>query len=214
MHIPDGFLSLPTSASLIGVSGASLGLSVWKTTKELAEKQVPLLAVTAAFIFAAQMLNFPVAVGTSGHFLGAVLAAILLGPYASFIVMTIVLLLQALIFKDGGLLALGANVFNMAFAGGLISGWLFIGIKKILPKTKSVFLVLTGIIAWLSVMLASFACSVELSVSGTFEFAPVTISMLSVHAIIGVGEAIITVIVVSIVLNVRPDLVALWQEGK
>jgi cobalt/nickel transport system permease protein len=214
MHIPDGFLSLPTSASLIGVSGASLGLSVWKTTKELAEKQVPLLAVTAAFIFAAQMLNFPVAVGTSGHFLGAVLAAILLGPYASFIVMTIVLLLQALIFKDGGLLALGANVFNMAFVGGLVGGWLFIGIKKILPKTKSAFLALTGVIAWLSVVLASFACSVELSVSGTFEFLPVTASMLGVHVIIGLGEAIITVIVVSIVLNVRPDLVALWQEGK
>ena len=214
MHIPDGFLSVPASATLIGVSGASLGFSIWKTTKELVEKQVPLLAVTAAFIFAAQMLNFPVAVGTSGHFLGAMLAAVLLGPYASFIVISIVLVLQALIFKDGGLLAMGANIFNMAFMGGLVCSWIFAGLKKILPKNKSVFLVLVGVVSWLSVILASFACSTELAISGTFQFAPVTWSMFIVHAIIGCGEAIITVAVISLILGVRPDLVAMWDGGK
>jgi len=196
------------------VSGASLWFSIWKATRELVEKQVPLLAVTAAFIFAAQMLNFPVAIGTSGHFLGAMLAVILLGPYASFIVITIVLVLQALIFKDGGLLAMGANIFNMAFIGGIVSSWIFMGLKKILPKNKGVFIALVGVVSWLSVVLASFACSTELAISGTFQFVPVTWSMFTVHAIIGLGEAIITAAVVSLVLSVRPDLVALWDGGK
>jgi cobalt/nickel transport system permease protein len=214
MHIPDGFLSLPTSVSLIGASSTGLALSIVKTSQELAEKQVPLLAVTAAFVFAAQMLNFPVGIGVSGHFLGAMLAAILLGPYASFIVISIVLVLQALIFKDGGLLTLGANIFNMAFLGGLLSAWFFIGLKKILPKTKGVFLAIVGVLSWLSVVLSSFACSVELAMSGTFQFAPVAWSMFAIHAIIGLGEAIITVAVVSLVLGVRPDLVALWGSQR
>lgn len=214
MHIPDGFVSVPVALTTIGASGVSLGFSIWKTTKTLVEKQVPLLAVSAAFIFAAQMLNFPVAVGTSGHFLGALLAAVLLGPWASFIIMTIVLVLQALIFKDGGLLALGANIFNMGFVGGIFCTWIFMGLKAIMPKKKGVFLALVGVVAWLSVVLASLACSVELGVSGTFEFVPVTWSMFVVHAIIGVGEALITVAVVSVVLSVRPDLVALWGGGK
>lgn len=214
MHIPDGFLSLPTSVSLIGASSAGLALSIVKTSQELSEKQVPLLAVTAAFVFAAQMLNFPVGIGVSGHFLGAMLAAILLGPYASFIVISIVLVLQALIFKDGGLLALGANIFNMAFLGGIFCAWFFMGLKIIFPKTKKTFLALVGFVSWLSVVLSSFACSVELSVSGAFQFAPVAWSMFAVHAIIGLGEAIITVAVVSLILSVRPDLVALWGSKR
>jgi cobalt/nickel transport system permease protein len=157
------------------------------------------------------MLNFPVAAGTSGHFLGALLAAILLGPWASFIIMTIVLVLQALIFKDGGLFALGANIFNMGFIGGMFSAWIFMGLKAIMPKRKGVFLALVGVAAWLSVVLSSFACSVELWASGTIELAPVAWSMFAVHAVIGVGEAIITVAVVSVVFSVRPDLVALWR---
>jgi cobalt/nickel transport system permease protein len=211
MHLPDGqILSLPVSLSLASVSVAGLGLSLWRTTKTLAEKQVPLLAVTAAFIFAAQMINFPILAGVSGHFLGALLAAILLGPYASFIVMTIVLVLQALIFKDGGLIVLGTNIFNMGFVGGMLCGWIFAGITKLLPKNKSVFISSAAVIAWLSVVLSSLACAVEIGVSGTFELAPVAWSMFGLHALIGIGEALISAAVLSVVIGVRPDLVALW----
>jgi len=211
MHIPDGFLSTGVAVATGVVSAGVIGYSLHKSREELDEKSVPLLAVCAAFVFAAQMLNFPVAGGTSGHFLGGVLAAVLLGPWLGSLVIGLVLLVQCLGFADGGLTALGANVFNMAVIGAILGYYIFYGIKSLLPKTRTTFLAATGIAAWLSVFLASGICAVELAVSGTTPLSVTLPAMLGVHSIIGVGEALITVVVLGLVLAVRPDLVRTYD---
>ena len=211
MHIPDGFLNAGTSIATGVVAAAAVGYGLHKAREELDERSVPLLALCAAFVFAAQMLNFPVAGGTSGHFMGGVLAAVLLGPWLGELVIALVLLIQCLGFADGGLTALGANVFNMAVIGTIVSYYIFHGAKSLLPKSKPFFLASTGAVAWLSVMLASGACAVELALSGTSPLGVALPAMLGVHAIIGIGEAVITVPVVSVVLAVRPDLVRTYD---
>jgi len=211
MHIPDGFLNTGVSVATGVVAAGAIGYGLYKARDELDEKSVPMLALCAAFVFAAQMLNFPVAGGTSGHFLGGVLVAVLLGPWLGSLVIGLVLLVQCLGFADGGVTALGANVFNMAVIGTILSYYIFYGIKTLLPKNRTAFLAVTGVVAWLSVMLASGAASVELAVSGTTPLSVTLPAMLGVHAIIGVGEAIITVLVVGVVLAVRPDLVKTYD---
>ncbi len=211
MHIPDGFLSTGVSVATGVVAAGAVGYGLYKAREELDEKSVPMLALCAAFVFAAQMLNFPVAGGTSGHFLGGVLAAVLLGPWLGSLVIALVLLVQCLGFADGGLTALGANIFNMAVIGTILSYYIWYGIKSLIPKNKTMFLAATGVAAWLSVMLASGAASVELALSGTTPLSVTLPAMLGVHAIIGVGEAIITVLVVGVVLAVRPDLVKTYD---
>ena len=166
--------------------------------------------MTAAFVFAAQMLNFPVAGGTSGHFMGALLAALLLGPLNACLVMAVVLAVQALVFSDGGVTALGTNLFNMGLVGGL-GGWLvFAGLRGLLPRSRGAFLAAAGLGAWVSVVLAATACAIELALSGTSPLAIVLPAMAGIHAVIGLGEAIITVTALSTVIAVRPDLVAAW----
>jgi cobalt/nickel transport system permease protein len=178
--------------------------------RTLGDRQTPLLGMTAAFLFAAQMLNFPVAGGTSGHFMGAVLAALLLGPLNACLVMAVVLAIQALVFSDGGVTALGSNLFNMGLVGGF-GGWLvFAGVRAALPRARGVFLAAAGLGAWVSVVAAASACAVELALSGTSPLAVVLPAMAGIHAVIGLGEALITVTVLSTVLAVRPDLVAAW----
>ena len=211
MHIPDGFLNTGVSVATGVVAAGAIGYGLYKAREELDEKSVPLLALCAAFVFAAQMLNFPVAGGTSGHFLGGVLVAVLLGPWLGSLVIGLVLLVQCLGFADGGITALGANVFNMAVIGTILSYYIFYGIKNLLPKNRTAFLAATGVVSWLSVMLASGAASVELAVSGTTPLSVTLPAMLGVHAIIGVGEALITVLVVGVVLAVRPDLVRTYD---
>ncbi len=211
MHIPDGFLNAGTSAVTGAVSVGAVGYGLYRARKELDEKRVPLLALCAAFVFAAQMLNFPVAGGTSGHFLGGVLAAVLLGPWLGSLVIALVLLVQALGFADGGVTALGANVFNMALVGTVLSYFVFAGFKALLPRNRASFLGAVAAASWLSVMLASGACAVELAVSGTSPLGVALPAMLGVHAIIGIGEALITTAVVAVVLQVRPDLVGSWD---
>jgi cobalt/nickel transport system permease protein len=207
MHIPDGFLSTGVSVATGVVAAGFVGYGMYKAREELDEKAVPMLALCAAFVFAAQMLNFPVAGGTSGHFLGGILVAVLLGPWLGELVIALVLLVQCLGFADGGLTALGANVFNMAVIGTIVSFYIFYGIKTILPKGRTYFLASVAVASWCSVMLASGAAAVELAVSGTTPLSVALPAMLGVHAIIGVGEALITVLVVGVVLAVRPDLV-------
>lgn len=214
MHIPDGFVSLPVNISTYVVSGGTFIYSMYDANKKLQLQQIPLLALSAAFIFAAQMLNFPVAVGTSGHFMGAALAMILLGPLYAFIAMSLVLILQTLLFADGGLLALGSNIFNMGIIGSILTFFIFMLIIKLLPKTKPMFLAATFAVSWLSIVLASASCSVMLGISGTYDLVPALVSMVGVHALIGIGEAIITTAVISLVLSLRPDLVALWSGDK
>lgn len=211
MHIPDGFLNTGVSVATGVVAAGAVGYGLYRAREELDEKSVPLLALCAAFVFAAQMLNFPVAGGTSGHFLGGMLAAVLLGPWLGGLVLALVLLVQCLGFADGGLTALGANVFNMAVIGTVLIYYVFRGLKGVLPRTRPYFLAATGIGAWLSVMLASGACAAELAFSGTSPLGVVLPAMLGIHAVIGVGEAIITVMVVSVVLTVRPDLVRTYD---
>lgn len=206
MHIPDGFLAANTwlPAWLFSIGG--IGYCLKKTKQLLNDKIVPLMGVISAFIFAAQMLNFPVAGGTSGHLLGGVLAAVLVGPYAGAVVITIVLIVQCLIFQDGGLVALGANIFNMAIVGAMGGYVIYNFVRKVVGDNKGI-MAGAGIAAWLSVVVASCACAIELAVSGTSPLKIVLPAMAGVHMLIGVGEAAITCMVVGFILKVRPDLI-------
>jgi cobalt/nickel transport system permease protein len=207
MHIPDGFLDGSVAAVTAVPAVAAVGYGVRRAGKTLDDRKVPLLGVTAAFIFAVQMLNFPVAGGTSGHLLGGALAAILLGPWLACIVMAVVISGQAFVFADGGVTALGANIFNMGVVGALGIGLAMIAARYLLPRSRTAFLSVAAVGAWASVMLGALLCSVELGISGTVPFATVLPAMLGVHALIGVGEAIITVAAVAAVLATRPDLI-------
>ena len=210
MHIPDGYLSAPVYATGYAVSGAVCALAVARANRNLGEKEVPLLGMTAAFVFAVQMLNFPVAGGTSGHFLGATFAAVLLGPLNACVVMAVVLLIQCLGFGDGGLTALGANLFNMGIVGA-VGGWLlFRALRAVLPRSRWGFLASAGAASWVAVVVAAAICAGELAWSGTYPLRVALPAMTGVHALIGIGEAVITVAALSSVLGVRPDLVAEW----
>lgn len=202
MHIPDGVLEPKIIAALGAVSAGALALATKKVREEVGEEKVPLLGVTAAFIFAAQMLNFPVAVGTSGHLIGGVLAALLLGPWAGFLVISSVLILQALLFQDGGVLALSANIFNMALIGSLGAFYAFRLLNKVL-KNSQIAIFLTS---WLGVVVASLACAIELYFSGLAGLIPLLVSMGSIHALIGIGEGLITTAIVGFLQSTRPDL--------
>ena len=211
MHIPDGFLDVTTSVVTWAASAGGLAYAVRRVSKEMDERQVPLMGVSAAFIFAAQMLNFTVAGGTSGHLLGGALAAILLGPWAGMLVITSVLAIQALVFQDGGLLALGANVFNMAVIGVLLGWAVYTGIKRLFgDKTWSTMAAGFGA-AWLSVVVASLVAAVELALSGASPWGVVLPTMAGVHALIGIGEGLITVAVLAFLRATRPDLLVLGQ---
>ena len=209
MHIPDGFIDAPTAAAYGVASAALVGIAVVKTRDTLDEKEAPLAGLTAAFIFAVQMINFPVASGTSGHLLGGLLAAVLVGPWTGALCVTLVLLVQGLLFADGGLTALGLNVFNMAFVTALGGYVVFLGCRRILPKTKTGVMVSSAIAAWCSVVLASLSFTLEFAIGGTAPISWQTVfaAMVSVHALIGIGEGLITAVAVGSVLAVRPDLV-------
>ncbi|MFZ5634095.1 MAG: energy-coupling factor ABC transporter permease [Bacillota bacterium] len=198
MHIPDGFLDAKTWISTAALSAGAIGYSIKKSREELDEKQVPKLGIMAAFIFAAQMVNFPIAGGTSGHLLGAALATVLLGPWNACLIISTVLVIQCLGFQDGGITALGGNIFNMAVLG-VITAFLvfkiFSGIfKNPAGRNISIFLA-----AWASVFAASTLAAIELAVSGTVPFSVAFPAMAGWHALIGMGEGIITVVVVNFV---------------
>lgn len=211
MHIPDGFLNTATMGVTCAVSAGAVSLAVREVGDKLGEKQVPLMGVTAAFIFAAQMLNFPIAGGTSGHFVGAVFAAILLGPWAAVLIMTSVLLLQCFIFQDGGLLALGANILNMGIIAPLVGYYVYKGISTLIGQNRNGMLVGSFAGAWLSVFLAASACAVELWASGSSPLEVAFPAMAGWHAVIGVGEGLITAAALSLVLATRRDLLQLQK---
>ena len=206
MHIPDGFLSAPVWAPLWVAAFAGLAGCVKAVERSLSDRAVPLMGVMAAFIFAAQMLNFPVPGGTSGHLLGGVLAAVLLGPWAGALVIAIVLAVQCLLFQDGGLTALGANIVNMSFFGSVCGYGIYIAVKH---ATGGKMRAAVAVASWCSVMLASAACAIELALSGTVPLRTALPAMATVHALIGGGEAVITCLVISCVMKARPDLVPL-----
>jgi cobalt/nickel transport system permease protein len=206
MHIPDGFLSTLVAIFFWVASIIIIAIALRRLNRDLGERQIPLMGVLAAAIFAGQMLNFSVAGGTSGHLLGAALATILLGPWAAVIVMTCVVSIQALIFQDGGLLALGANIFNMAVIGVSVSHFIFSSLRR-LSAGKTWGLFAGGFLAaWVSVFIASLAVALELSISGT---SPANISiptMGGIHALIGLGEAAITLGALTFLHAARRDL--------
>ncbi len=204
MHIPDGFLDLKTVAGTYLASGAAGAYAVQKVKKTIGEEKIPLLGVTAAFIFAAQMVNFPIFSGTSGHLMGGMLAALLLGPWAGFLAIVSVLIVQALIFADGGLTALGANILNMGVIGTIGAYQLYRTISRFIPgKSLPIFLS-----SFASVFLAAIACAIEISISGYSKFIPALIAMGGIHALIGIGEGIITTGIFQAISSVRPDLVS------
>jgi cobalt/nickel transport system permease protein len=209
MHIPDGFVNIPVAAATYVASGGSLAYAVRRTNEELGEKQVPLMGVMGAFIFAAQMLNFPVAGGTSGHLIGGALAAILLGPWAGMLIMASVLIVQALIFQDGGLVALGANVFNMGVVACLVGYYVFTWLKRLLGEGTQGAVISGFVAAWTSVVMAAIVCALELAISGTSALAVVLPAMTLVHILIGVGEGLITVAVLAFLAATRRDLLQL-----
>lgn len=210
LHIPDGFLNVVVSVVCWVITIITLSLAVSKTNKSLGEKQIPLMGVMAAFIFAAQMINFPVAGGTSGHLLGGVLASIMLGPWAGMLVMTAVIALQALLFQDGGLLVMGANILNMGLVTAAIGYGLY---RSVSGQSKTVKLAVIGVAAWLSVMAGALFTALQLWLSGTSQLGIVIPAMLGVHAVIGLGEAFITVSALAFILQTRPDLLGEGSES-
>jgi cobalamin biosynthesis protein CbiM len=216
MHIPDGFIDIPTSAAFAAIAAVGVAASLKGAKSSLDDKTAPLAGLTATFIFAVQMLNFPVAAGTSGHLLGAALATVLVGPYAATLAITIVLLLQALLFADGGLSALGLSVFNMSFIAVWVSYGIFVLLKKILPKTKPSTAAAAGVAALVSVPAAAagFVLQYAIGANATFSVGAVLTAMVGTHILIGIGEALITLFAVGAVLASRSDLVYGYKGEK
>ncbi len=207
MHIPDGFISPPVAAVTSVASVAMLGISLTRSRDAFGIKHAPILGLTTAFIFAAQMINFPVAGGTSGHLLGGTLAAIILGnPWAGTICIATVLIIQAVLFADGGITALGANIFNMAIVGVWVGWGLTQTLQRLFGGYKSRLPLAAGIAAAVSVVVAAIACAIELAISGTAPLGLVLPAMTGVHILIGIGEGLITGGVLTYLATVRPDL--------
>jgi cobalt/nickel transport system permease protein len=223
MHIPDGFLDPKISGSLLGAAVGVLGYCLGKVLQavtavvpqrvlatvgnglgnigmagkriltKIGEEKLYEMGLVATWIFSAQMFNFPINSGTSGHLLGGVFAGVLLGPFAGTVVIAVVLIVQALFFADGGFMALGANIVNMAIVGTFAGYYIYTSLKKYLSEVVSV-----AIAAWFSVVLAAFACSLEVGLSGTIALGSVTAAMMKVHFIIGIAEATLTVLLLKL----------------
>jgi cobalt/nickel transport system permease protein len=206
VHIPDGVLDPVTCLGTAALSAGAVGLALRRVRRDLPERVVPLMGVVAACVFAAQMLNFPIPGGTSGHILGSVLAAVLLGPWAGVLVMAVVLSVQCVLFQDGGLTALGANVLNVAVAGPLAGYAIYDLLRRQVGGLRGT---IAGavIAAWFVTLAAATLCAIELSLSGRFPLMPTLGVMLLVHSVIGIGEALVTGLALGFVLRVRPDLV-------
>ena len=202
MHIPDGFLEPKVWVPLTAVSAAAVAFASKRVSKNLDEKKVPLMGVIAAFVFAAQMVNFPVGGGTSGHLMGGVLIATIMGPFAALLMISTVLIIQALLFQDGGITALGANIFNMGIVGAGLGYLTFKGLNMVTGNLK--FAVFTA--SWLSVVTAAGIAAAELSLSGVIPIAVSLPAMTGVHAIIGIGEGAITIAALGLISGVSKDV--------
>lgn len=208
MHIPDGFLSLPVSLVTWVIAIGLIALALNKVQAEYKERAVPVMGVCAAFIFAAQMINFPIPGGTSGHLLGGTLAGVLLGPWAGSLVMAVVFIVQAVLFQDGGITVLGANITNMGLIGTFCGYYLYRTIRYALGRdTWRGVGIGTAVAAWTSVVVASIMCALQLTLSGTVPLGVALTAMAFWHVLIGIGEALITFLAVSFVWRTRPDLI-------
>lgn len=209
VHVPDGFINAPTSAVTGVVAAGAIAVSLRGARRELDDRTAPLAGLVAAFIFAVQMLNFPVAAGTSGHLLGGALAAILVGPYTGVLCVSVVLLMQGILFADGGLTALGVNITDMAIVTTVVAYAVFRGLVKVLPRGRRSITVASFVAAVLSVPAAAVAFTLIYWIGGTTDVSigKVATAMIGVHVLIGIGEAVITALTVGAVVAVRPDLV-------
>lgn len=207
MHIPDGFLSLPISVVTWAVAISLITICLRRVKADYQERAVPLMGVCAAFIFAAQMINFPIPGGTSGHLLGGTLAGVLLGPWAGSLVMAVVFIVQSVMFQDGGLTVLGANIFNMGLIGTFGGYYLYRIIRFAIGRDRWPGMA-TGVAvgAWISVVVAATVVAFQLALSGTVPLTVALAAMTGWHVLIGVGEAIISVVTVSFIWRTRPDL--------
>ena len=208
LHTPDGFLSIPVALAMWVPPLLAIAVAVRRTNRSIDDRAVPLMGVLAAFVFAAQMVNFPVAPGTSGHLLGGVLAAVLLGPWVGTLVMACVVAVQALVFADGGLVVMGANIFNMGIVGTLGGYAIYQAIVRMLGGEARGRLPAAGIAAWIAVMAGAVAISLQLAISG-LTVIEVIVPMVAVHALIGIGEALITVAALRFIGLTRADLFSL-----
>lgn len=206
LHIPDGFLSTPISMVGWVVTLAVVALASRMANRSLNERAVPLMGVMAAFIFAAQMMNFPVAGGTSGHMLGGALAAILLGPWAAVIVMTAVVGLQAFLFQDGGIAVLGVNIFNMGILTAFLGFGVYRGVQSVAGTSRTVALVAAFVAAWITVEGAAILTAFQLALSDTSPLDVALPAMVGVHALIGIGEGLITAAALGFIMSTRADL--------
>ncbi|MBJ7904885.1 energy-coupling factor ABC transporter permease [Streptomyces sp. DSM 110735] len=210
MHVPDGFIDAPTSAVTGVVAAGALAVSLRGARRELGEERAaPLAGLVAAFIFAVQMLNFPVAAGTSGHLLGGALAAILVGPCTAVLCVSVVLLMQGVLFADGGLTALGVNITDMAITTTVVAYAVFRGLLALLPRTRRSVTGASFVAALVSVPAAAVVFTLIYAIGGTTDVSlgKVATAMIGVHVLIGIGEAVITALTVGAVVAVRPDLV-------
>ncbi len=205
MHIPDGFLDPKTIITTSALSVAGLAYAVREVKRNIPRRHIPLMGLTAAFVFTAQMLNFPVGAGTSGHLVGSVLVSVLLGPAAAMIIMTTVLIVQAFFFADGGLLTLGANILNMALIAP-VAGFIVYKFIRSLIRNERGRIMGASFAGWCSTVIASVLCVGEMALSGTIPWQIALPPMLFSHMVIGIGEGIITALVVAAIVKTRPDL--------
>ncbi|AGK61846.1 ABC-type Co2+ transport system, permease component [Archaeoglobus sulfaticallidus PM70-1] len=208
MHIPDGFLDLSIAGVFYVLTGIVFVISLIKAKDELDEKRVPVVGMVASAIFAAQMLNWPIPGGTSAHFVGGALAGVILGPYAGFLAMASVLIIQTLVFADGGITALGANIWNMGVVAVFVGYYVF----KLLEK-KNPYLA-AAVAGWLGITLAAIFAGIEIGLSSTFKYSiAVTVPVMGMwHGILGIIEGVITAGVVAYIYSTRPDI--LFTESK
>jgi cobalt/nickel transport system permease protein len=213
MHLSDGLLNAPTSLLFVAVAVAGVGVALAKARGDLDDKTAPMAGLVAAFVFATQMLNFPVLPGVSGHLLGGALAAILVGPWVGALCVTIVLVVQSLFFADGGVTALGANITNMALIGTAVGYLTAVALRRLATRGKGGLAVVAFVSALVNTVLASFGFVLEYAVGGQggVAFGTVAVAVLGVHVLIGIGEGLITAVTVTAVAAARPDLVHLLR---
>lgn len=205
MHIPDGLMYPVTAAATSAVGAGAVAYALKKSRDELDEKRIPVVGLTAAFIFAAQMVTIPVAGGTSAHLLGGAMAGIMLGPWVGTLVVSVVYLVQAIGFADGGITALGANILCMGVLPAVGGYYLFRTLTAVLPRTRAAYLGSVALTSWLSIVAASALASVFIAIGGPLPLAAFPI-MIGVHVLVGILEAVIATSVVAAVLATRPDL--------
>jgi cobalt/nickel transport system permease protein len=207
MHIPDGFLDAKTAASTVALSLLSVGVALRQVRREIPQRKTPLLGLSAAFLFTAQMVNFPVAGGTSGHLIGGLLVAAILGPSAAIVVVTAVLIVQCVLFADGGVTALGANIFNMAVLASVGGYVIYRTVSHCLPGIRGRVTAI-AFAGWCSAMLASISAAGQLACSGTVGWSVAFPAMAGTHILIGIGEGLISALVFLAIHRTRPDLIS------